>query len=60
MSSISENSALQLIKAALEAQSIKLLGCTVTGIADAQIRAKADAAYLVTLFSQLTASTQQP
>lgn len=58
MKTFSEAQAAELIKTALASDTIKLLGSTTTDTDSAKRRAEADATYLLTLYSQLTA--QQP
>lgn len=53
MRSFSEPKAFEIIKAGIESETIKLLGNNTNDIHSAEQRAKADAAYLLMIFSEL-------
>lgn len=53
MANLSNSQAAALINAGLAAESIKLLGNSNTDLEMAEKRAKSDAKYLLTLFSEL-------
>ncbi|MFZ3120057.1 MAG: hypothetical protein WA159_17285 [Variovorax sp.] len=59
MISFSNSQAANLINAALSAEAIKLLGNANTDVKLAEQRAKSDAQYLLTLFTELTQSSEK-
>ncbi|BEP54508.1 hypothetical protein GmRootV118_17520 [Variovorax sp. V118] len=54
MNKVNGKAAFEIVKAAVESGAIKLVGNTSADLEAAKTRAKADAAYLLTLFSELT------